>query len=303
MRYVKLGEGGRWWAASKELGQIHAGWSGLPSELIAARDFPQIEALLRESYGGRPGATQDFNMLRSILDRPSQHIWFTFEDGYLWWCTATDDIQVNRAGSTPVQGHFWVECDRAWSNRSLGGRLLSMADLPGTVTATAGYRATTCAPSAASQIRRILLDEHDPDVAAAQSALEAHQSAIAKLIQRLGPKDFEVLVDLLLARSGWTRVAKLGGATEGIDVEVENAATNERAFVQVKSAASQTVLDDYVDRFQQRLDRYDRMIFAVHSPRTRLELPTGQPIQIWDIAVVSQLTVRLGFSDWVASRF
>ena len=34
----------------------------------------------------------------------------------------------------------------------------------------------------------------------------------------------------------------LGGAREGIDVEVENAAAAEIAFVQVKSSAGQTVL-------------------------------------------------------------
>lgn len=33
-------------------------------------------------------------------------------------------------------------------------------------------------------------------------------------------------------------------------------------FVQVKSSADQQVLDDYVQRFQQRRERYARMIFA-----------------------------------------
>ena len=59
----------------------------------------------------------------------------------------------------------------------------------------------------------------------------------------------KLLVDLILSRSGWTRTARLGGVTEGIDVEVENAAIGEVAFVQVKSTADPSVLDDYVARF------------------------------------------------------
>ena len=39
-------------------------------------------------------------------------------------------------------------------------------------------------------------------------------------------------------------LAKIGGVTEGIDVEVENPAIDEIAFVQVKSEAAQGKLDE-----------------------------------------------------------
>jgi hypothetical protein len=259
--------------------------------------------LLRESYGERRGATQDYNMLRSLLDRPSRHIWFTFQDGYLWWCTVGDEVEVDRNGSTMERGHFWMKCDRPWSNRTLAGRLLSMADLPGGVTATAGYRATTCEPTAAVQIGRILRDEVDPDVATAEAAAIAHQISLSGLVRRLSARDFELLVDLLLQRSGWARIAKLGGTVEGVDVEVENAAIDEIAFVQVKSRANQAVLDDYVSRFLERRDRYSRMIFVVHTSSPNLTFPTGLPIHIWDIDTISRLSMRLGMSNWLASRF
>ena len=51
-----------------------------------------------------------------------------------------------------------------------------------------------------------------------------------------------MLVDLILSRSGWARLAKLGGTTEGIDIEAENASAGEIAFVQVKSSATQATL-------------------------------------------------------------
>jgi hypothetical protein len=90
--------------------------------------------------------------------------------------------------------------------------------------------------------------------------------------------------------------------TEGIDIEVENLAIGETAFVQVKSVASQDGLDDYVDRFAERRERYQRMIFAVHTPRGALKAPPDQPIQVWAGEHIAKLVVRLGLGDWVANR-
>jgi hypothetical protein len=103
---------------------------------------------------------------------------------------------------------------------------------------------------------------------------------ISALVKRLRPKDFEALVELILSRSGWTRIAKLGGATQSVDVE--SPTIGEIAIVQVKSHATQGVLDDYVDRFRRRRDRYARMIFAVHFTHRDHHLPPAPPIQVWD---------------------
>lgn len=72
--------------------------------------------------------------------------------------------------------------------------------------------------------------------------------------------------------------------------------------MQVKSSADQTVLNDYVERFNQRRDRYARMIFAVHSPRGKLTAPANPSVQVWKGEKVSELVVRLGLGKWVESR-
>lgn len=97
-------------------------------------------------------------------------------------------------------------------------------------------------------------------------------------------------------------MAKLGGATEGIDVEVENIASDEIAFVQVKSTATQAVRDDYMARFEARRERYDRMIFAVHTPKGSLTPLAGLPVAIWTGRDISRRVVKLGLGDWVATR-
>lgn len=303
VRYIKLGVGGCWWPVSKNRNQIHAGWGSIEDHAIETRDFARLDKLLRAQYGSKQGATQDFNQLRSLLDSPSNHIWFTFEAGYLWWCTATDELTVDPAGSQAASGHFFITCDKGWSNRSVGGRLLAMSELPGSVTATAGFRGTTCEPRAAAQVRRIIVDEIDADVREANEALTRHRDAVEALIRKLSPKDFELLVDLIFSRSGWSRLAKLGGPIEGVDVEVENPAIDEIAFVQVKSIANQAILDDYIERFHARRDRYDRMIFAAHTTRVDLVVPADSPIQVWSNGDLARLVVRLGLSDWLFARF
>jgi hypothetical protein len=238
-----------------------------------------------------------------IAENPSQHIWVTFEDGYLWWCTVSDGITVNLDGDREKkEGSFWLTCNRPWSNRSVGGKLLAKSDLPGTVGALAGFRATICEPKGSPEILRIVQDREDPDAVAVMQAREAFTAAVAKLIGRLHDRDFELLIDLVLARTGWVRLAKLGGVTEGTDIEVENVATNEIAFVQVKSDADQNVLDDYVKRFQARREFYHRMIFAVHSPKGNLTPPADQPVLVWTGKRIADLVVRLGLGDWVAKR-
>jgi hypothetical protein len=87
VRYVKNGAGGQWWHAAKENRQVLAGWPKIPHSLLLNPDFAVIRQKIKEEFGQRRGATADFKALRCILDSPSQHLWITFEDGFMWWCT------------------------------------------------------------------------------------------------------------------------------------------------------------------------------------------------------------------------
>ena len=95
----------------------------------------------------------------------------------------------------------------------------------------------------------------------------------------------------------------MGGKREGIDIEAENLTADEIAFVQVKSSATQEVLDGYVEKFKERSDFYKRMIFAVHSPDGDLTPPVDLPtVQLWTSDRVAELVVRLGLGEWVEKR-
>lgn len=301
VRYVKNGRSGRWWKSAQRNGQIHAGWKSIPDELLLKKDIPAIETLLRDQYGEKPGARQDINQVLQLLDAPSKHVWITFEDDFMWWCIFHDGVTC-REGETADCGHFWLTCSRPWSNTSLTGRLLAKSELPGTVTTTAGFRATVCTPKDSEAILRLIKGETDEDAINSADRRREYELAVHKIVQRLSPQDFEQLVGLILARTGWERIATTGGAREGVDVEAENPAAGEIAFVQVKSTAGQDVLDYYVELFTQRREYYKRMIFVVHTPRGRLVAPRELPVQVWTGEKVAELVVRLGLGKWVESR-
>lgn len=302
VRYVKNGRGGRWWAAAKERHQAHFGWSSVPGELLLRADLRAIEEIIRNCAKDEGAATRDLSQLADVIEEPGRHIWITFEDRCLWWCTLLKGPTINPEGESEALGHFWLACDQPWSNRSLGGRSLSITDLSGRVTSTAGFRGTLCTPKAEPEILRILSDQKDEDAAEIQRTRDVYEAAVGRGIQRLSPQDFELLIDLALVRSGWVRVSTLGGSTEGIDLEVKNAAMDETAYVQVKSVADQAVLEEYVGRFMNSRERYSRMIFAVHTPKGEVSVPRGQPVHVWTGPHLAQLAVRLGLGEWIEGK-
>lgn len=210
VRYVKNGASGQWWKAAKANGQIHLGWRAIPDALLLTADMGPIESLIRAHFGKKPGATQDFNALRTLLVEPSQHIWITIQEGCMWWCTVRNGVETNPEVETSEQGHFWLTCESPWSNRSMENkRHLVTSELPGIVVAVGGYKATVCEPKGWKEILRIIRNEEDEDARVAKLARQTYEDAIDELVKRLGPKDFEVLIDLILSRTGWARLATL----------------------------------------------------------------------------------------------
>lgn len=56
VRYVKNGAGGQWWPAAKANGQVHAGWSNIPHELLINPDFALIKQMVKDEFGHRQGS-------------------------------------------------------------------------------------------------------------------------------------------------------------------------------------------------------------------------------------------------------
>lgn len=70
----------------------------------------------------------------------------------------------------------------------------------------------------------------------------------------------------------------------------------------MKSAAGQAELDDYVDQFRAKSERYARMIFAVHHVPPGLNPPDDRRVQVWTGKKIARLVVQLGLGEWVERR-
>ena len=112
--------------------------------------------------------------------------------------------------------------------------------------------------------------EEEPVLQAATAARSAMIASARVMIAELHWADFEVMVDLILARGGWQRVSVLGGTMADIDLLIEQPTLGETASVQVKSRASQGTLDAHVAYFE--TSGLPRTFFVCHSP----ESPSSQ---------------------------
>lgn len=132
-------------------------------------------------------------------------------------------------------------------------------------------------------------------VADARTALT---QTLLPVIQSLHETDFEVLTDLLFSRLGWVRISSIGGSQKHTDLILEQPATGARALVQVKSAADQSVLDDYARRFSDMLATTS--FFICHSPRG--DLIADENMHVWTGPDIAEKAVQAGLVDWVIDR-
>jgi len=111
-----------------------------------------------------------------------------------------------------------------------------------------------------------------------------------------------VLCDLISSRSGWQRVAELGGLQRDTDLVVEQSVTGELAFVQIKSATNPAVLRDYLGRFETG-PGFDRMSFVCHPPSGDMAVSvTAKPSHIWTGQEIARQAGAAGLFDWLNEK-
>jgi hypothetical protein len=306
IRYIKLGRGGAYTARSLDAGELHIGHHRVPHELALQGDK---EAIVKHlvAQGRSPGKARDF--AREVLEfyqLGPEALWFTFVDGQLWWTHAEPEVTWLGEDHAPNEKPHGVRFRRTigrWRNTDANGRPLPVKALSTKLTKVAAYRQTLCSiePEAADYLRRKLAGEEEPTVSAALEAKRSMIAAAERLITGLHWADFETLVDMILARGGWHRISALGGSMKDADLIVEQPVTQETALVQVKSAATQSVLDDYIGRFDET-GKYSRLIFVCHSPRGALEAPNREDVIIWARSSLADTAVRHGLIDWLIGR-
>jgi hypothetical protein len=297
VRYIKLGQGGAWFERCSHEGLVELGHSGVPHDVAARGDRNEIEQLLR-AQGRTPAKAKDF--AREILDfyrLGEDALWITIAAGRLWWAFAEAEVSPVAA---PGGGARIRRVIGAWRDCDITGAPLRLETLSTRLTKVAAYRQTLCRVEAQDYLLRRINATEDARVVEAQAARARLIASAQDLIATLDWRDFEVLVDLIFAGSGWRRTSGVGGSDQAdSDLILEHPTTREAAFVQVKSKPAPAVLADYVDRF--RASGFDRMFFVCHSPAGTLtsEVPG---VHVWLGERLAEQAVRAGLFDWLVEK-
>jgi hypothetical protein len=263
VRYIKLGKGGGWEHECLEKGIIRFGFGSANTERFplcrTGRWHELTQSFLAE--GNSQGeATRFTHETRAFFEDDGTTLWITFVGERLCWGSLT---------SSPPERHLdgqgvWRTLAGGWRWTALQGEPLTKDRLSGALTQLAAYRGTSCNVKAADYLIRRINGEKTPDVERAVAALAAMKASVLDLMRLLGPRDFELLVDLVFSTSGWRRLGVVGKTQKTLDLDLLLPSTGERAFVQVKSKTTSAELADYVDRLEE-LGPYDRMFYVFHT--------------------------------------
>jgi hypothetical protein len=249
IRYIKLGAGGAWEAASLDGDRIEWGFASDSHALAKAGDWASAKARYIAQGTSPATATSNVRELRDFYTLGADTLWITFARGFLWWAFAEPAV-IYKGAETGPEGSRHRRTIGQWRNTDVSGQPLTMNSLSTVLTQLAGYPRTICSVGAADYLLRRINADEEPAVAAARAAREALLASAAELIRQLHWAEFELMVDLVFARSGWRRVSVLGGTMKDIDLLLEQPVTGERASVQVKSSADQAVLDGCLAAFE-----------------------------------------------------
>jgi len=299
VRYIKLGECGRWAQKSFSEGVLCFGYHTIPHQVCERKDWNGVRNLLsdRRSEGAKTAGVTE---VRTFYEFGEDCLWITFADRHLWWAFAHPEVQWTGDGTSYDDPCRKRKTINGWRNTNICDKPLRFAELSSKLTKVARFRGTICkVPEEKYLLRRINADE-EPVVARANDARRAMTEVAVEMIQGLHEDDFETLTALIFARSGWQPLTRVGGKLFDIDLEMEQPTTGEIAFVQVKSKAGQATVDDYLERF--RGSSCDRFFFVCHSAQEKLTLPDEPGLHLFEGEQLADAAIKNGLYDWLIEK-
>jgi len=300
VRYIKLGKGGAWGRAALAEAIVPCGFREVAHEPCRTGDWAEVGRQLAASGRTPSGVSQGVRELSDFYHLDDRCLWVTFADGHLWWTFAEADVHA-AAAPGPDQPVRYRRCIGGWQRTSLTGEALSVRSLSSALTRVAGYRMTICAVEREDYLLRRIRGEEEPLLAEARHLRRALVDVAGRLIAALDWRDFEIMTELIFTRAGWQRQSALGVGEVDSDLLLDQPTTGETAWVQVKSRASQAVLDDYVARFRADGTAH-RFYFVCHSPSRALTLPPEPNLHLWSEGELAQRALASGLLDWLIER-
>lgn len=296
--FIKLGEGGKFERECIEEKQtLRLDYRGANHDLCLKKGWKTLHEYFMETEGcNRSTATNHMNQIRQFYQEDNTTLWMTFYGNYLWWCFSEPNIYLlpDSTKERQVIGK--------WSNTDIYGNALYTHSINGKVLKIQGFRGTICSVAEASYLLNKINGKKPLEIIEAEEALVILKRKIAKVVQHLQWKDFEVLVDLIFRQAGWNRVSQTGKTQKTFDLELLSPVTNERALVQVKSQSTVGEFKEYVQRFD-RIKGYHKLFYVAHTAKSSLSAYVNKtPVTLLLTEQIAELVISSGLVTWTLQK-
>jgi hypothetical protein len=297
--YIKLGSGSEWADECLEKSIIRIGFRNIPNELFKTEDLDQIRYKYTELGYSNRTASMYWSQLKTFFDADENTIWITFHQQKLWWCKAKPGYHFDKDNTR------YKKVIGSWSDKDIKGNILWEDNLSGALLKTKSYMSTICVPDAEEYAWNKIHCLQSKEVIEFEKDLSAFRKSTIALIQKLTWQDFEVLIDLVFRNAGFQRISRVGGQQKAIDMSLLHPLTNEKLFVQIKSAASLNTYEGWKKEVEIKNSDSMQYYFTVHTPSADLksfEENETERFTLWREKELSELVIRFGLIDWLIQK-
>ncbi|HET9449097.1 MAG TPA: hypothetical protein VFO35_22690, partial [Steroidobacteraceae bacterium] len=244
--FIRLGKGRDQTAQCIVAGELRLDYPQVSHEFCVDGRWTQVESQLAGESKDRESSARQTNQIRAFYEASAATLWITFHADCMWWSFAAPGV------SQRVDGSKVRSTIDGWRQFDVANQPLAASRLSGGLLAVQAYRGAICAVEPSYVVHKINCVD-PPRLAAADRALKALIDSLQPIVERLHPRDLEVLVDLIFRNAGWQRVGVLAETATDIDLALESSVTGERIAVEVKAQAA---MEDY----REYAARYDSMV-------------------------------------------
>jgi hypothetical protein len=144
VRYIKLGEKGKWVRRALSQGILPFGYRAVDHASCAHGSWEEVRGQLTGMGRTNGGVSQGLRELKDFYDLPDDTLWATMADGHVWWTFADGPVLENDEADPEAPTRFRRTRD-GWCKTSLKGVPLTVHSLSSALTSTANYKMTICA--------------------------------------------------------------------------------------------------------------------------------------------------------------
>jgi hypothetical protein len=98
VRYIKLGENGKWATNALEQGTIPFGYRSVDHRGCLTGNWDEVQRQLLGMGRTAKGVSQGLRELRDFYGLPGNTLWVTMANGHFWWAFAEGPVVGGRAG-------------------------------------------------------------------------------------------------------------------------------------------------------------------------------------------------------------